>query len=431
MNNRKKIILGFMVLGIVALSLLFVPFGDVALSSWVLTSEQQDPVTLYITTASGDAGWNQVMNEVKTRFEKENKDINVVFNDGNSYSSLYDESLRILDSMGKFGDIIEVRNWTFLAKDRLGALPESFHDVVSETYDQDGKIYGLRMSKNTVGMLYNRQLFQNLGLEEPTTYSDFLQVCETLKQAGYTPISLGGGDLWHLQFLLDSYYYKDVLLQDESWDEKLRTGAASWRDEAVVHMLTDLKELLDKGYIESSWSVDSDSMMASKMASGTVGMTCSGPWIFMPILNLDPDIQLGWFYIPDENGAVIARDSGTNYWTISKECEEDPQKYEAAIKFLEFLYSPDIDRYMCREMGNISTAVQQNEYDLLPIQQECRDDFTNASLSTTKGINDVWMPDGFRQHALSLFKEYMMGSTTVDQTTLLLQEAYEKCLHGE
>lgn len=428
-TKRKKYVLMIMVLGLMILGLICI-WAAFRKKSEQDNSVQTEKTELEVYTARGDAGWNNVLNELEKRFEKENPHIDIIIRRDNE-AELYNESLTILDSQGRLGDIIELRNWDFLEADRLGRLPDAFREIVLDIHEQDGDIYGLKMSKNSVGMIYNKSVFSSLGLEEPAVYEDFLEICSVIKENGYIPIAMGGGDIWHLQFLLDSYYYKDVLLRNMKWDEQLADGISSWRDEEIVRMLEDLKELIDSEYVESSWSVDRDSMMASKLASGRVAMVCSGPWIFSPVTEQNADIELGWFYIPDERGMAIARNAGNSYWAITKECEEDSDKYQAAVCFLEFIYSDEIDQYICQRMGNISTTRGGRDYELTPIQEELWEDYGKASFDTTKGINEECMPAGFRQYALSIVKKYLMGSISLEQTTGQLQEAYEKCLDME
>ena len=368
-----------------------------------------EKIRLEVYTARGDAGWNNVLNELVKRFEKENSNIDIVIRCDNG-GELYGESL---------------------ATDRLGRLPDTFRDEVIDIYEQEGNVYGLRMAKHSVGMIYNKNIFSDLDLNEPVTYDDFLEICRIVKGNGYAPIALGGGDLWHMQFLLDSYYYKDVLLSNINWDVQLKDGTATWRDKEIVQMLEDLKELIDEGYVESSWSVDKDSMMAAKLASGKVTMLCSGPWMFSPIMEQNADIELGWFYIPNDKGMTIAANYGNSYWAITKECEQNSDKYSAAVSFLRFIYSDEIDQYICQKMGNISTMKKRRDYELTPIQEEMWEDYGKASFDTTKGINDDCMPAGFRQHALSIVKKYLMGSLSLEQAIGQLQEAYEKCLDTE
>lgn len=385
---------------------------------------------LVITTATGDAAWNKVMDEVAARFEQENQDIEIIIN-RDQEEVLYDDALILLDVHGRLGDVLEIRNPDFFRSGRLGTLPDEFYHMVTDVYEIDDKLYGLRMSCNSTGIIYNKSLFDSVGLEEPDTYADFLAVCETLKAEGYVPLALGGADIWHLQFLLESYYFKDVLLKNDEWDVQCRAGITSWQDEEVLMMLEDMKNLADSGYLESSWAIERDGAMPSKLASGQVGMLCAGPWFFERIQQMNPEIELGWFYIPDESGRAIAKDSGNSYWAITAECQEDETKYDAGMRFLKFLYLPETDEYINGSMGSMSTSAEADGQSLTPIQEEMREDFYDAECRTDKGVDDNHMPKGFRQSALTLIKEMLMGNYSARQTASLLQEAYEKCLDLE
>ena len=39
-------------------------------------------------------------------------------------------------------------------------------------------------------MYYNKAIFDKYGLEVPTTYDEYVQVCDTLKENGVTPVAL-------------------------------------------------------------------------------------------------------------------------------------------------------------------------------------------------------------------------------------------------
>lgn len=52
----------------------------------------------------------------------------------------------------------------------------------------DGKLARIPLAKTMCGMVVNKTLLKNAGLEVPQTYKEFLAACETLKNKGYTPI---------------------------------------------------------------------------------------------------------------------------------------------------------------------------------------------------------------------------------------------------
>ena len=48
----------------------------------------------------------------------------------------------------------------------------------------------------------NPKIFAKLNLTPPTTWTDFLQVADKIKQAGYTPLAMGN-DEWQLRNLFE------------------------------------------------------------------------------------------------------------------------------------------------------------------------------------------------------------------------------------
>ena len=46
-------------------------------------------------------------------------------------------------------------------------------------------------------MAYNNKLFQDAGTKVPATYSEFLETCEALKQAGISPLAIPCGEAWY------------------------------------------------------------------------------------------------------------------------------------------------------------------------------------------------------------------------------------------
>ncbi len=65
----------------------------------------------------------------------------------------------------------------------------------------DGVQYGLPYNLGAVGLWYNKDLLAQAGIDAPaTTWADFLADVQTLKDAGITPISLGGQDTWTAMF---------------------------------------------------------------------------------------------------------------------------------------------------------------------------------------------------------------------------------------
>jgi len=70
-------------------------------------------------------------------------------------------------------------------------IPDSIKQMM---YYSDGSIpYIPLVSLNGEGVAYNKKIFRDLGIAEPTNRIEFLAACETIKNAGIVPLIYQGG----------------------------------------------------------------------------------------------------------------------------------------------------------------------------------------------------------------------------------------------
>ena len=75
----------------------------------------------------------------------------------------------------KAGNLLDITNEPFTKK-----IDEKFIPNVS----YEGKVYGLPIDLMTNGVIYNKDIFKQNGIEIPKTYSDLVKASETLKAKG-------------------------------------------------------------------------------------------------------------------------------------------------------------------------------------------------------------------------------------------------------
>jgi raffinose/stachyose/melibiose transport system substrate-binding protein len=78
-------------------------------------------------------------------------------------------------------------------------LPQSETDQWLNTYENtyNGKLWAMPMYVIGIAVAYNKELYEKTGLDPenpPQTWDDLLAVCEKLKGAGITPLSIGNQD---------------------------------------------------------------------------------------------------------------------------------------------------------------------------------------------------------------------------------------------
>ncbi|MBG6055325.1 multiple sugar transport system substrate-binding protein [Salinibacterium sp. CAN_S4] len=172
----------------------------------------------------------------------------------------------------------------------------------------DGEHYSLTVGAQVIPLIYyNKDEFDALGIEEPTTFSELKDAAATIAAAGKTPFLIGGGaDSWASTIFLDGIITSDVIAADPQWTAARRAGDVSFTDpdfEAAVKKWLDLST---SGYFNSdALSVDY-SQLQSKFANGEGVMYPMGSWAGASQV----DFNVGVFALPSSSGDYTL---GLNY----------------------------------------------------------------------------------------------------------------------
>ena len=110
----------------------------------------------------------------------------------------------------------------------------------------DGKLLRVPLAQQICGMIVNKSLLEQQGLEVPTTYREFLDACETLKQAGYTPVQ---GSPFHVYSELVNNMAMNLLGADETVAKQFNDGDGSSAN-VLRPAFEKIKDLTDRGYMD-------------------------------------------------------------------------------------------------------------------------------------------------------------------------------------
>lgn len=165
----------------------------------------------------------------------------------------------------------------------------------------DGGLYGMPITgfSGVMGVIYNKDVFENLSLEIPKTYDGFLEACETIKQSGVNPLYLSFKDTWTTQ-IVPMIYFANLL--DERCDEvyqQLNANQTSFADvPEFKQALTDFQALFDAGYINEDYIVGTYDESQAAVAEGRSAMMVCGEYAVNAILEKYPDANIGMFPLP-------------------------------------------------------------------------------------------------------------------------------------
>lgn len=139
--------------------------------------------------------WDTVINQ----FEADNPGIKIekVVAVGDARGSFW----MTMAASGSFPDIVTEAE--SIARNEPGMFAEVPTDIIGLFEEGALTTYGGKtvtvpyMKQLRMQCYYNKADFEELGLSEPTTYEEFVDICAALKAAGKTPLICGGtGDIW-------------------------------------------------------------------------------------------------------------------------------------------------------------------------------------------------------------------------------------------
>jgi raffinose/stachyose/melibiose transport system substrate-binding protein len=110
----------------------------------------------------------------------------------------------LLQAINPERNILDITNESFAAQ-----LTDDFKRSASV----NGRLYAVPISSSQAGaILYNKKIYQELGLQVPRTWNDFIANCEKIKAAGKTAVIASLKDSWTSQLFIlgDEYNVKAI-----------------------------------------------------------------------------------------------------------------------------------------------------------------------------------------------------------------------------
>ncbi|WP_243745173.1 extracellular solute-binding protein [Streptomyces hainanensis] len=241
-------------------------------------------------------------------------------------------------------------------------LQGAFIPSILEAGGIDGRIYGVPMrGVQPVILFYNQTLFDEAGVQPPTSWDELLGLVDTFVERDITPAVLAGGDPWTelmwLEYLLDREGGAEVFARIRGGD------TAAWGDPAVLAAAERVTELVDAGTFGNNFrSVRYTTDGASTFfAQGEAAMHLMGSWEYANQLSQQPEFtenDLAFASFPGIPGgagdpsAVVG--NPTNYWSVHSDVEGE--RLDAAVEFLSLMAGEEYAQALI-DNGDIPTTV--------------------------------------------------------------------------
>lgn len=228
-----------------------------------------------------------------------------------------------------------------------------------------GTLKSIPYQPNVFAFFYNQDLFDQAGIKEtPKTWDEFLDVCQKLKDAGITPMTMD-----------DAYatcvigYHLGRYVGEEGVKKIVTEGL--WDDPAVLQMAKDIEELASKGYFSENvgknvWPNGQN----VELAGGQVAMYLNGSWLPNEVkATAGPDFKWGCFAYPElgecETNIEGAKATGTesnNFGAQVFAINKDSQKSKEAFDLITYITKGEYDQKLAEESIGIPADTTNTEW---------------------------------------------------------------------
>lgn len=228
-----------------------------------------------------------------------------------------------------------------------------------------GTLKSIPYQPNVFAFFYNQDLFDQAGIKEvPKTWDEFLDVCQKLKDAGITPLTMD-----------DAYatcvigYHLGRYVGEEGVKKIVTEGL--WDDPAVLQMAKDIEELASKGYFSENvgknvWPNGQN----VELAGGQVAMYLNGSWLPNEVkATAGPDFKWGCFAYPElgecETNIEGAKATGTesnNFGAQVFAINKDSQKSKEAFDLITYITKGEYDQKLAEASIGIPADTTNTEW---------------------------------------------------------------------
>lgn len=293
------------------------------------------------------------------KFTKENPNITVTLQNQSSYADLQQKITATTASPKNLPTITQAYpDWLLNAIDEnlvLDLKPyienetlkfDNYDDIVKgfrEASTIDGKIYGIPFNKSTEVLWYNKTLLDKLNLKVPTTYEEFEDVSEQIKEKE----NIIGGGFDSLSNYYTTYLKNEGVIFDSNLDPTSEKSV-----EAVDYYLDGIKD----GYFRIAGT---DKYLSAPFGNETIAMFVgSNAGEAFVKQGVADKFEIGVAPYP----AKEVMQQGTDLFIFNSATSEQKT---AAYEFLKFLTTTENQITWAKETGYIpvrESAINSDEY---------------------------------------------------------------------
>jgi multiple sugar transport system substrate-binding protein/raffinose/stachyose/melibiose transport system substrate-binding protein len=299
------------------------------------------------------------------------------------------------------------------------AFPEG---ILSVSKGTDGTYYFVPTSYYHWAVWYRPSVFEELGLEVPETWDQFLALVDALAEAGKVPITIGTNQPWTAAAWFD---YINMRVNGPEYHIQLMDGEVAYNTQEVKDVFGRWRELLDRQAFLPQPEAYRWQDALTPFVQGDAGLYLMGRFI----VDSYPDEQEGdldFFRFPViDEGVAIGEDAPTDGFFAAAKAPNP----EGAKDFLTFLGSAETQQWLVEQGG--SPAVHQD------VPLDLYDDITRRGVEMLQESDLIAQfydrdthPD-MAERGMSAFQEFWNNPDDIDGILDRLDEERKRVFEAE
>ena len=237
---------------------------------------------------------------------------------------------------------------------------------------EDGKVYGVPFAYQTLQMFYNKTMFDKLGLEEPTTWDEFIDLQESLLKEGVTPMAVGAREDWVLPIFAD--IIGSTRYGGAEFEKAVLDGSTTFESDdyvASLQLVADMRKYLDPN-VNAIAVADASLQFTSGLAAQWPG----GSFDLKTFQDQAPDTEWGVYQVPVAPNAVLDEPVTPGYADGSFAINKASENQDAAMELLQWMTSTEFGQLVADEIKQFSPLEGVTYSD--PLLQEINELYTKS-----------------------------------------------------
>lgn len=307
----------------------------------------------------------------------------------------------------------------------LSSLPmlNNFYKDILDAYTFNGKTYAVPLGMSFLTTWYNKDLFKKANISKvPENWTEFMDDCQKLKDAGITPITMGDKQNFVIQFGVYQMGASLIYADSKNFDKDLLAGNKKFTDPQWVETIKRYQDLYKKGYVVNGSLGLSQEQGRQLFVDGKAAMIFDGSFGYTQLTNKGAvDFERGIFPLPsnDAGKQQVYNLTPANGLFVNAKSQEA----SAVNDVINYWFTKDTPLFKSWVENNDNISSYQGVTDSRALLSDYLKKY--QPLPYIYNLNNAW-PSGVSDVLCSKFQDLIANKGTPEDVTKAMQDKLQE-----